>query len=500
MIHIALPLNKLLTAGLSPNLVPYPHDLLFLSTLSKLFPGFSCSVLVDFNVFMSYSGSSLLGLQIDPSTGSIPLASSAAHHYYLAISVLIASLALRNLKLSAPSRSVFINLSGISSNLTLSLSLVLFSSGSILFAHHSYAVPVYPFLSIDYTTLFSLFCHHINIGSLLILGAGTHSSIYLVRDYLNSKALKGLLTEVISHRCILMGHLIYASIFVGLHSFGLYIHNDTIQSLGRPEDMFSDNSIQLKPVFALWIQSLGLVNIDLSTLNSKVISMTQELGTADFMVHHIHAFNIHVTLLILLKGVLYSRTSRLISDKVELGWRYPCDGPGRGGTCQVSPYDHVYLAAFWVYNTISIVVFHYAWKLQSDVWGYFKSGSITHLSNGDFSVNSTTINGWLRNFLWSESAQVIQSYGTSLSSYGLVFLLSHFTWALSLMFLYSGRGYWQELIESVIFSHHKLGVITGIQPRALSISQGRSVGLTHFLLGGLGCTFSFLLTRFITLG
>jgi len=190
----------------------------------------------------------------------------------------------------------------------------------------------------------------------------------------------------------------------------------------------------------------------------------------------------------------YSRTSRLISDKIELGWRYPCDGPGRGGTCQVSPYDHVYLTII-----ISITVFHYVWKMQSNIWGYFKSGIFTHISNGDFSVNSTTIYGWLRNFLWSEASQVIQAYGTSLSSYGLVFLLSHFTWALSLMFLYSGRGYWQELIESVIFSHHKLSIITGIQPRALSISQGRSVGLTHYLLGGLGCTFSFLLTRFITL-
>ena len=91
--------------------------------------------------------------------------------------------------------------------------------------------------------------------------------------------------------------------------------------------------------------------------------MTQELGTADFIVHYIHAFNIHVSIFIMLKGVLYSRTSRLISDKVELGWRYPCDGPGRGGTCQVSPNDHVYLATFWIYNTISVSVFHFVWKM-----------------------------------------------------------------------------------------------------------------------------------------
>jgi len=63
-------------------------------------------------------------------------------------------------------------------------------------------------------------------------------------------------------------------------------------------------------------------------------------------VHHIHAFTIHTALLILLKGTLYSRSSRLVSDKSELGFRYPCDGPGRGGTCQISP-------------CLSVVIFHF---------------------------------------------------------------------------------------------------------------------------------------------
>ena len=232
---------------------------------------------------------------------------------------MIAILYIRNLKLSLLLCIVVIESTNLGSHLTLSINLIILSTSSMLFAHHSYTIPVYPFLSIDYTTLFSLFCHHINIGCLLILGAGTHALIYLVRDYVSSISIRGLLTEVIFHRCILIGYLIYVSIFINLHSFGLYIHNDTIQSLGRLEDLVS--------------------------------------------------------------------------------------------------------------------------------------------------------------------SQVIQSYGTSLSSYGRLFLFSHFTWALSLIFLYSGRGYWQELIESVIFSHHKLGIITDIQPRALSISQGRSVGLTHFVLG-----------------
>lgn len=68
--------------------------------------------------------------------------------------------------------------------------------------------------------------------------------------------------------------------------------------------------------------------------------------------HHIHAFTIHVTVLILLKGVLFARSSRLIPDKANLGFRFPCDGPGRGGTCQVSAWDHVFLGLFWMVRPV----------------------------------------------------------------------------------------------------------------------------------------------------
>ena len=83
-------------------------------------------------------------------------------------------------------------------------------------------------------------------------------------------------------------------------------------------------------------------------VGGKVAAGPIPLGTADFMVHHIHAFTIHVTVLILLKGVLYARSSRLVPDKANLGFRFPCDGPGRGGTCQVSAWDHVFLGLFWM--------------------------------------------------------------------------------------------------------------------------------------------------------
>ena len=137
-----------------------------------------------------------------------------------------------------------------------------------------------------------------------------------------------------------------------------------MSALGRPQDMFSDTAIQLQPIFAQWVQnihatapgvtapgattstSLTWGGGELVAVGGKVALLPIPLGTADFLVHHIHAFTIHVTVLILLKGVLFARSSRLIPDKANLGFRFPCDGPGRGGTCQVSAWDHVFLGLF----------------------------------------------------------------------------------------------------------------------------------------------------------
>ena len=137
---------------------------------------------------------------------------------------------------------------------------------------------------------------------------------------------------------------------------------------------------------------------------------------------------------------------------------------------------------------------HAALFLVADYRAWSLPG-LAYLTNGSFALNSTTINGWLRDFLWSESSQVIQSYGSQGGSYGLLFLGAHFVWAFSLMFLFSGRGYWQELIESIVWAHATLSVAPVIYPRALSITQGRAVGITHYLLGGIVTTWAFFQAR-----
>ena len=213
------------------------------------------------------------------------------------------------------------------------------------------------------------------------------------------------------------------------------------------------------------------------------------------------SFTIHVSVLIPLKGVLYARSSRLIPDKANLGFRFSCDGPGRGGTCQVSAWDHVFLGLFWMYNSLSIVIFHFSWKMQSDIWGTVNAdGSVAHITNGNFAQSAITINGWLRDYLWAQAVQVINSYGSNTSAYGIMFLGAHFIWAFSLMFLFSGRGYWQELIESIVWAHNKLKVAPAIQPRALSIIQGRAVGVAHYLLGGIATTWAFFHAHILVVG
>jgi photosystem I P700 chlorophyll a apoprotein A1 len=534
-IHIAIPVNTLLDAGVDPAEIPLPHEwLLNTSLMSQLYPSFANGLSPFFTLkwwiyrdFLTFQGG------LNPVTGGLWLTDTAHHHLAISVLFLIAGHIYRTNWGIGHSMSEILNAhrgpltgeghTGLYEILTtswhaqLSLNLALFGSLSIIVRHHIYSIPPYPYIAIDYRTQLSLFTHHTWIGGFCIVGARAHAAIFIVRDYDLSNRYNNLLDRVIRHRDAIISHLNWVCIFLGLHSFGLYIHNDTISALGRPKDIFRDSAIQVQPIFAQFIQRIHSVapqitapsemapnsvvwGGNLVNVGGKVAIMPISLGTADFIVHHIHAFTIHVTVLILLKGVLFARSSRLIPDKATLGFRFPCDGPGRGGTCQVSAWDHVFLGLFWIYNAISVVIFHFSWKIQSDVWGTVTNQRVAHITGGNFSQSSNTINGWLRDFLWAQSSQVIQSYGSSLSAYGLIFLGAHFVWAFSLMFLFSGRGYWQELIESIVWAHNKLKVAPIIQPRALSITQGRAVGVAHYLLGGIATTWSFFLARIISVG
>nr|QUE29946.1 PsaA [Erythrocladia irregularis] len=535
-IHVSLPINKLLDAGVSPKEIPLPHEFILNKQLiAELYPSFGKGLTPFFTLnwneysdFLTFKGG------LNPVTGGLWLSDTAHHHLALAVLFIVAGHMYRtnwgighSMKeileahqgpLTGEGHKGLYEILTTSWHAQLAINLAMMGSLSIIVAHHMYAMPPYPYIATDYPTQLSLFTHHVWIGGFCIVGGAAHAGIFMVRDYTPSQNYNNLLDRMIRHRDAIISHLNWVCIFLGFHSFGLYIHNDTMRALGRSQDMFSDTAIQLQPVFAQWVQSMhslapgntapnALANVsyafggDVVAVGGKVAMMPISLGTADFMVHHIHAFTIHVTALILLKGVLFARNSRLIPDKSNLGFRFPCDGPGRGGTCQVSAWDHVFLGLFWMYNSLSIVLFHFSWKMQSDVWGTVTpAGTVSHITGGNFAQSAITINGWLRDFLWAQASQVIQSYGSAVSAYGLIFLGAHFVWAFSLMFLFSGRGYWQELIESIVWAHNKLKVAPSIQPRALSITQGRAVGVAHYLLGGIGTTWAFFLARIVSVG
>jgi len=516
--------------------LPLPHELCNPALVSQIFPGLAGRTVENlfsanwwaFTDFLTFKGG------LNPVTGSLWMTDISHHHLAFGVLAIIGGHLYRTswgvgstlkeildvhkgdpILFPAPKGHEGIyEFMANSWHAQLAVNLAMVGSLSIIISHHMYAMPAYPYLAIDYPTVLGLFTHHMWIGGLFICGAAAHAAIALIRDYDPAKHIDNVLDRILKARDALISHLNWACMFLGFHSFGLYIHNDVMRALGRPQDMFSDTAIQLQPVFAQWIQNIhasaagntvlagtqvqlqeGLVsevfNGSIVQVGGKIALSPIPLGTADFMIHHIHAFTIHVTLLILLKGVLFSRSSRLIPDKAQLGFRFPCDGPGRGGTCQVSSWDHVFLGLFWMYNGLSVVIFHFSWKMQSDVWG---------LTGGNFAQSSITINGWLRDFLWAQASQVLTSYGQPISMYGLMFLGAHFVWAFSLMFLFSGRGYWQELFESIIWAHNKLKLAPTIQPRALSITQGRAVGVAHFLVGGIATTWAFFHARLIGLG
>ena len=91
----------------------------------------------------------------------------------------------------------------------------------------------------------------------------------------------------------------------------------------------------------------------------------------------------------------------------------------------------------------------------------------------------------IKNMIMIESARFFKKSNfvgmNSLSVYSWIFLAGHLVWATSFMFLISWRGYWQELIETLVWAHESTPIANRVawrdKPVALSIVQARLVGL-----------------------
>ncbi|KAF0652351.1 photosystem I P700 chlorophyll a apoprotein A2 [Cyanobium sp. Copco_Reservoir_LC18] len=394
----------------------------------------------------------------------------------------------------------------VNNSLHFQLGLALAALGVVtsLVAQHMYALPSYAFIAKDYTTQAALYTHHQYIAIFLMCGAFAHGAIFFIRDYDPEANKDNVLARMLEHKEALISHLSWVSLFLGFHTLGLYVHNDVVVAFGTPE-----KQILIEPVFAQFVQASSgkalygmdilLANADsiattawpnngavwlpgwLDAVNAGNNSLFLQIGPGDFLVHHAIALGLHTTTLILVKGALDARGSKLMPDKKDFGYSFPCDGPGRGGTCDISAWDAFYLAVFWALNTVGWVTFYWHWKHLA-IW----QGNVAQ-----FNESSTYLMGWFRDYLWLNSSQLINGYNpmgsNNLAVWAWMFLFGHLVWATGFMFLISWRGYWQELIETIVWAHQRTPLANLVgwrdKPVALSIVQARVVGLAHFTIG-----------------
>ena len=390
----------------------------------------------------------------------------------------------------------------LNNSLHFQLGLALASLGVVtsLVAQHMYSMPSYAFIAKDYTTQAALYTHHQYIAIFLMCGAFAHGAIFFIRDYDPEANKNNVLARMLEHKEAIISHLSWVSLFLGFHTLGLYVHNDVVVAFGTPE-----KQILVEPVFAQFVQAASgkaMYGFDvllsnagsaassasaaymggwMNAINDGGNDLFLQIGPGDFLVHHAIALGLHTTTLILVKGALDARGSKLMPDKKDFGYSFPCDGPGRGGTCDISAWDAFYLAVFWALNTVGWLTFYWHWKHLA-IW----QGNVAQ-----FNESSTYLMGWFRDYLWLNSSQLINGYNpfgsNNLAVWAWMFLFGHLIWATGFMFLISWRGYWQELIETIVWAHQRTPLANLVgwrdKPVALSIVQARVVGLAHFTVG-----------------
>ena len=398
---------------------------------SSLFPPHSVNLLFNGNL-VNYSlqpdslghiftsptgaGSALITFNggFNGSYGSVPLSDIAHHHLAIGVFLIwVAHLYSSIFKAFGHRILDMVQVSGLrlmikyatrSLHLQLFLSLLCISITTSTSAHQMYTTPPYAYLAYDYVATAALFIHHNWISSLLTTGAFAHSSLFIIRDY-TSLALENQdpVTRILAHKAALVSHLSWVSLFLGFHTLGLYVHNDVVVSFGQ-----CYKQVLLEPVIAhaatnvtyLTAKSFGYIGALLFSVLHTVDPSHAPIGPGDFIAYHATSLAFHVTSLILIKGTLDSRGSSLMPDKAQSNLGFACDGPSRGGTCDISSWDSSYLALFWALNSTSWTIFLFHWK---------------HLlpwqsSTTKFEESSTFLNGWFKDYLWFNSACLIRGY------------------------------------------------------------------------------------------
>ena len=223
-VHIALPINKLLDAGVDPKEIPLPHEfLLNRGLMASLFPSFEKGLAPFFTLdWTSYSDFLTFRGGLNPVTGGLWLTDTAHHHLAIAVLFLVAGHMYRtNWGIGHSTREILEahrgpftgeGHRGLYETLTTSwhaqlrINLALLGSLSILWL-------ITCILCLRILTLqqiiqhVSIFTHHTWIGGFCIVGAAAHAAIFMVRDYDPATHYNNLLDRVIRHRDAIISHL-----------------------------------------------------------------------------------------------------------------------------------------------------------------------------------------------------------------------------------------------------------------------------------------------------
>ena len=126
-----------------------------------------------------------------------------------------------------------------------------------------------------------LFYHHMWIGAFFTIGAGAHASIFIIVDQqaIKNYSFSFILLKVLNHRDLIIGHLIWVTIALGLHSFSIYIHKEHLRN------------------WIIW------VNIAFITTPYKLL-VVQKISLVIILFHYIHYLLVGCKVFLTLASIL----------------------------------------------------------------------------------------------------------------------------------------------------------------------------------------------------
>jgi photosystem I P700 chlorophyll a apoprotein A2 len=364
LVHVAIPASRGIHVGWDNLLSVRPHPAGLLPFFTGNWAAYAQNPDTTKHVFNTSQGAGTAILTFlggfHPQTQSLWLTDMAHHHLAIAVVFIVAGHMYRtnwgighSIKEMLDSKEFYGNkvegpfnlphqglYETVNNSLHFQLSLALACLGvaSSLTAQHMYSMPPYAFIAKDFTTMAALYTHHQYIAGFLMVGAFSHAAIFWIKDYDPEQNKGNVLDRMLQHKEAIISHLSWVSMFLGFHTLGLYVHNDVEVAFGA-----ADKQILIEPVFAQFIQSAhGKILYGFNTLlsnphsiastawpnhanvwlpgwldaiNNGTNSLFLTIGPGDFYVHHAIALGLHVTTLILVKGALDARGSKLMPDR-----------------------------------------------------------------------------------------------------------------------------------------------------------------------------------------